>query len=38
MYLSHDLIQNVINISEALLSRHGVMIVGKPMAGKTTSI
>ena len=38
MYMSHDVIQNIINVNDALHSRHGLMIVGKPMAGKTTSV
>ena len=38
MHMSHDLVQNVIHLNEAIQSRHGVMIVGPPMAGKTTSV
>jgi broad-specificity NMP kinase len=30
--------QNIYNIYEALSSRHGIMIVGRPTSGKTTSI
>ena len=38
LHMSHDLGHNVVNINEAIQSRHGVMLVGKAMAGKTTSV
>ena len=38
LYRGNDFIQNIYNIFEAVHSRHGVMIVGQPTSGKTTSI
>ena len=37
-YLSEETIQNVLNISEAVHSRHGIMVVGQPISGKTQSL
>lgn len=38
LYRGSDFIQNIYNIYEALNSRHGIMVVGRPTSGKTTSI
>ena len=38
LYRGGDFIQNIFNIYEAIMSRHGVMVVGAPSSGKTTSI
>ena len=37
-YRGEDFMQNIYNIYEALSSRHGIMVVGRPTSGKTTSI
>jgi len=38
LYRGGDFIQNIFNIYEAIISRHGIMVVGRPTSGKTTSI
>ena len=37
-YRGDDFIQNIYFIYEALESRHGIMVVGQPTTGKSTSI
>ena len=38
LFRGSDFVQNIHNIYEALLSRHGIMVVGQPVSGKTTSL
>ena len=38
LYRGDEFIQNIFYIYEALESRHGIMIVGRPTSGKSTSI
>ena len=35
---SNDIVQDVLNLEEAVSNRHGILVVGKPMAGKSTAI
>ena len=34
-HMSDESIQNVLNINAAVNSRHGIMVVGQPISGKT---
>ena len=36
--MSDETIQNILNVNAAINSRHGVMVVGTPISGKTASI
>ena len=38
MYNSEEYIQNVLNLYSAINRRHGVMVIGQPVTGKTTII
>jgi type IV secretory pathway ATPase VirB11/archaellum biosynthesis ATPase len=38
MYNSEEYIQNVLNLYCAINRRHGVMVIGQPVTGKTTII
>jgi hypothetical protein len=37
-YAGAEFVQNIVNINDALHSRHGIMVVGQPISGKTASI
>jgi len=38
MYDSEEYTQNVLNLYRAINTRHGVMVIGQPVTGKTTII
>ena len=38
LFNGEDFVQGIINLHEAAISRHGVMIVGESMAGKSKII
>lgn len=38
MSVTDDIVYNVLNLHQAMLSRHGIMCIGPSMSGKTTAI